>query len=116
MREVAVTFLPDSRRVLLAPGERLLQGAWRAGVGIKSACGGRGKCGSCLVSVAAAAAGALSAPSAQEIALLPSAEEGSNYRLACMAQVHGEVCVAIPPESQALKSPPRKHYTVTRVA
>ena len=33
-----------------------------------------------------------------------------------MAQVHGEVCVAIPPESQALKSPPRKPYTVTRVA
>ena len=116
MREVAVTFLPDSRRVLLAPGERLLPGAWRAGVGIKSACGGRGKCGSCLVSVAAAAAGALSAPSAQEIALLPSAEEGSNYRLACMAQVHGEVCVAIPPESQASRSPPRKPYTVTRVA
>ena len=62
--EVAVTFLPDSRRTLLADGDRLLQGAWRAGIGIKSACGGRGKCGSCLVHVASAAPGALSPPSA----------------------------------------------------
>jgi len=114
--EVAVSFLPDARRTPLAAGDPLLLGAWRAGVGIKSACGGRGKCGSCLVSVASAAAGALSPPSAEEIALLPRVAGENNYRLACMAQVHGEVCVAIPAESQALKSPPRKPYTVTRTA
>ena len=33
-----------------------------------------------------------------------------------MAEVRGALRVAIPPESQALKSPPRKPYTVTRIA
>jgi uncharacterized 2Fe-2S/4Fe-4S cluster protein (DUF4445 family) len=50
------------------------------------------------------------------MALLPRAEEGKHYRLACMAEVQGEVRVSIPPESQALKNPPRKPYTVTRIA
>ena len=111
-----VTFLPDSRRTEVTIGERLLLGAWKAGVGIKSVCGGRGKCGSCLVSVESAAEGALSATTDEETALLPRVEDGHTYRLACMAEVHGEVCVSVPPESQALKSPPRKPYTVTRVA
>jgi uncharacterized 2Fe-2S/4Fe-4S cluster protein (DUF4445 family) len=114
--EAGVTFLPDSRQTKLAAGDRLLLGALKSGVGIKSVCGGHGKCGSCLVNVEQAAEGALSAPSEEEIALLPRGEEAKNYRLACMVQVHGEVCVSIPPESQALKSPPRKPYTVTRIA
>jgi len=116
LTQAAVTFLPDSRRTVVAPGEHLLLGAWKAGVGIKSVCGGRGKCGSCLVSVETAAEGALSPASAEELALLPQVEGGPAYRLACMAEVRGEVCVSVPPESQALKSPPRKPYTVTSVA
>lgn len=114
--EVGVTFLPDARRAQLAAGDRLLLGALKAGVGIKSVCGGHGKCGSCLVNVEAAADGALSPASAEEFDLLPRPEEGRDYRLACMAHVYGEVRVSIPPESQALKTPPRKPYTVTRIA
>ncbi len=114
--KVGVTFLPDSRRVEVAAGERLLFGAWKVGVGIKSVCGGRGKCASCLVIVESAAADALSPVSAEEQALLPRVEAGPTYRLACMTEVRGEVCVSVPPESQALKSPPRKPYTVTSVA
>lgn len=114
--DIEVTFLPDSRRTHVAAGDHLLLGALKSGAGIKSVCGGRGKCGSCLVNVESAAAGALSAPSTEEIALLPLAQDGKNFRLACMAQVYGAVSVSIPPESQALKSPPRKPYTVTRIA
>ena len=113
---IGVIFLPDSRRTQVATGDHLLLGALKAGVGIKSVCGGRGKCGSCLVEIESAAEGALSPPSEEEIALLPLGEAGMRFRLACMAQVRGEVCVSIPPESQALKSPPRKPYTVTRIA
>ncbi len=114
--QVGVTFLPESRRVMVGVGERLLVAAWRGGVGIKSICGGRGKCGSCLVDVDAAQAASLSEAGAEERALLPPAPEGRQYRLACMAQARGETCVAVPPESQALRSAPRKPYTVTRVA
>ena len=110
-----VTFLPESRRVEVAQGDSLLVAAWKGGVGIKSVCGGRGKCGSCLVEVEPGQAEALSAATPEERALLPP---GGNdrFRLACRVHVQGEVRVSIPPESQALRSAPRKPYTVTRVA
>jgi uncharacterized 2Fe-2S/4Fe-4S cluster protein (DUF4445 family) len=113
-----VVFLPDSRTAEVPRGERLLAAAWKAGVGIKSVCGGRGKCGSCLVEVdaAATAADALTPLSDEERALLPADAQGHDYRLACLCDVRGDVAIAVPPESQAVRSAPRKPYTVTRVA
>jgi len=112
-----VTFHPDSRAAEVRRGERLLAAAWKAGVGIKSVCGGRGKCGSCLVEVdaAATAADALTPLSAEERALLPPGGEARGYRLACLCDVRGDLALSVPPESQAVRSAPRKPYTVTRV-
>jgi uncharacterized 2Fe-2S/4Fe-4S cluster protein (DUF4445 family) len=112
-----ITFRPDSRAAEVPFGERLLSAAWKAGVGIKSACGGRGKCGSCLVSVApSAGSAALAPPSAEERALLPGGGADPAHRLACLCRVDGDIDVAVPPESQALRSVPRKPYTPTRMA
>lgn len=111
-----VTFLPEARRVEVKPGESLLVAAWKAGAGIKSVCGGRGKCGTCLVEVEPAQAGALTVGTEEERALLPPGEDSDRYRLACMAHVCGDVQVSVPPESRAVKSAPRKPYTVTSVA
>ncbi len=113
-----VTFHPDSRTVAVRDGERLLTAAWKAGVGIKSVCGGHGKCGSCLVEVDARASAAdpLTPPSAAERELLPPDHEARGYRLACLCDVHGDVALSVPPESQALRNAPRKPYTVTDVA
>jgi uncharacterized 2Fe-2S/4Fe-4S cluster protein (DUF4445 family) len=113
-----VVFHPDSRTAEVPRGERLLAAAWKAGVGIKSVCGGRGKCGSCLVEVdaTATAADALTPLSDEERALLPADAQGRDYRLACLCDVRSDVAIAVPPESQAVRSAPRKPYTVTRVA
>jgi len=113
-----VVFHPDSRTTEVPRGERLLVAAWKAGVGIKSVCGGRGKCGSCLVEVDAAvtAADALTPLTEAERTLLPADAAGHDYRLACLCDVRGDVTIAVPPESQAVRSAPRKPYTVTRVA
>ncbi len=111
-----VTIHPDSRSVEVRHGERMLAAAWKSGVGIKSICGGRGKCGSCIVQIDAADAGALSPPSKTERDLLPAHPEGGTYRLACLCEVHGDVAISIPPESQAVRSAPRKPHTVTAIA
>ncbi|TAK82283.1 MAG: DUF4445 domain-containing protein [Betaproteobacteria bacterium] len=113
-----VRFHPDSRSIEVPRGERLLPAAWKAGVGIKSVCGGRGKCGGCLVEVDAAstAPDALTPISDDERTLLPPEGEARGFRLACLCEVHGDVTLSVPAESQAVRSAPRKPYTVTRVA
>jgi len=112
-----VTFHPDLRSIEVRDGERLLAAAWKAGVGIKSVCGGHGKCGSCLVEVdgALSAADALTLPSAAELDLLPPGPAERGYRLACLCDVRGDLTLSVPPESQALRNAPRKPYTVTDV-
>ena len=113
-----VTFHPDLRSVEVRGGERLLAAAWKAGVGIKSVCGGHGKCGSCLVEVdqTATDGAALTPLSAAERELLPPEPEQRGYRLACLCDVHGDLTLSVPPESQAVRNAPRKPYTVTEVA
>ena len=113
----SVTFHPDLRSVDVRDGERQLAAAWKAGEGIKSVCGGHGKCGSCLVTVdaGASAAGALLPPSAEELDLLPPDPQLHGYRLACLCDVHGDMTLSVPPESQAVRNAPRKPYTVTAV-
>ncbi len=111
-----VTLHPDSRFIELRHGERLLAAAWKNGVGIKSICGGRGKCGSCIVQIEAADPGALSPPSDVERELLPLHPHGGTFRLACECEVQGDLAISVPPESQAVLSAPRKPYTVTAIA
>lgn len=113
-----IVFQPGARAVDVEAGERVLTAAWKGGVGIKSVCGGRGKCGSCLVELdpGEGTGEALSPVSDQERELLPRDAGGRIYRLACMAEVVDDVGIAIPPESEAVRSPPRKPYTVSRVA
>ncbi len=110
-----VTLLPDSRGFDIRHGERLLAAAWKSGVGIKSICGGRGKCGSCLVQIEATNPGSLSPLSEPERELLPAHRQGGTYRLACECEVQGDVAISVPPESQAVLSAPRKPHTVTAV-
>ena len=111
-----VTLFPESRSVEVRHGERLLTAAWKAGVGIKSVCGGRGKCGSCLVQIESAEQGALSPASTAERELLPAHPNGGTYRLACLCEVSGDATISVPPESQAVRSAPRKPFTATPVA
>src|SRR5581483_1135631 len=109
-----VLFQPGLRAVDVDRGERLLVAAWRAGVALKSVCGGRGKCGTCLVEVEAVE-GTLSAPHGDELVLLPESDSARTLRLACMAYVLSDVTVTVPPESEAVRAPPRKPYSVARV-
>ena len=115
---VTVSFAPGERKARVAPGDTLLAAAWKAGAGIRAVCGGRGKCGTCRVEVdhRHLAPGALSGRTDAETSVLPGEFRGELHRLACLAQVNADVAVSIPPESRAEKHPPRKPYSVRRVA
>lgn len=116
-RHATVTFAPDGRAARVAPGETVLAAAWKAAAGIRAACGGRGKCGTCRVEVGpqALAGGALSAPTHEEMSAMPEEFRSGAHRLACLAHVNADVGVTVPLESRAAKHPSPKPYTVRHV-
>ncbi|MBI5441103.1 MAG: DUF4445 domain-containing protein [Deltaproteobacteria bacterium] len=111
-----IVFLPWDLTAPAAAGETILDLARRAGVRMNADCGGRGRCGSCLVRVEGCSCGEVSAPTEEELALLPAKGAGG-YRLACKTRVLGErdVTVFVPPESLIAESSPRKPFTRQRV-
>ena len=117
-RQFTVTFAPGGRVARVAPGETVLAAAWKAGAGIKAVCGGRGKCGTCRIEIdpQALSENGLSAATRQEMSALPEEFRGGAHRLACLVHAYADVAVTVPLESQAVKHPPRKPYTVRHVA
>jgi uncharacterized 2Fe-2S/4Fe-4S cluster protein (DUF4445 family) len=97
-RKAVIRFEPQGKRVEVELGLTLLDSARRAGVGIRSECGGRGLCGKCLVVVEEQSN--LSSPSTAEVRLIPSEKLRAGYRLACQSIVRGSTTVWIPPESR----------------
>ena len=71
-----------------------------AGLLLRSDCGGRGRCGKCLVRVESADAGGLSEPDEAECRSLGDARMSTGHRLACRAVVYGTVSVEVPAESR----------------
>jgi len=73
----------------VVPGSTIAEAAVEAGVRIDTACGGFGTCGRCRVQVT----GDLTSPTHGERAFLTSEELAAGVRLACRAQVTGDVSV-----------------------
>ncbi|MBN1919842.1 MAG: DUF4445 domain-containing protein [Anaerolineae bacterium] len=105
-----VVFQPSGRSGVVAPGASLLEAAHQLGESIVSVCGGQGSCGKCLVRVEEgvfakhgirSTAAHLSPPDADEERLLIQQGAPTAARLACRAQVLGDVLITVLPESQA---------------
>jgi len=90
-----VTFEPDGRGADVRPGATLLEASRRAGVSIRTRCGGIAGCLMCKVHVTKDQAEQLTPPTQAEIRKLGSLlEEG--VRLSCQARTKGDVVVVVP--------------------
>ncbi|HEX9616066.1 MAG TPA: 2Fe-2S iron-sulfur cluster-binding protein, partial [Anaerolineales bacterium] len=106
-----VVLLPSGRRGQVRRGTNLLKAARELGVELESICGGRQTCGKCQIIVEeghypkhglTSASGHLTSPTPQEIEY--SREHPLNgRRLACSAEVAGDLLISVPEESQARK-------------
>lgn len=94
--ENTVDFQPLGRRVQVAEGKTLLEAAQLAGVGLNAVCGGAGVCGTCRVRIVE---GNVSPLTDTERDFLDQEDVEAGYRLACRADVLGDVLVDVPPES-----------------
>jgi uncharacterized 2Fe-2S/4Fe-4S cluster protein (DUF4445 family) len=90
----------DGQTMPTRKGLTLLEAMLSAGVPLRSDCGGRGRCGKCVVGVAGAEAGALSEPDEEEHKALGAERLAAGRRLACRAHAFGEVSLDVPDESR----------------
>jgi uncharacterized 2Fe-2S/4Fe-4S cluster protein (DUF4445 family) len=116
-----VIFTPSGRRGRFEPGTTVLDAARSLGVDLDSVCGGRGLCGRCQVVPAEgsfpkhgieSSDGHLSARGADEDEYDRLRGLSAGRRLGCRAQVHGDVLVDVPPESQVHRQVVRKGVPV----
>jgi uncharacterized 2Fe-2S/4Fe-4S cluster protein (DUF4445 family) len=116
-KQVTVVFQPSGRRGQIEKGKSILEAAQELGIALESVCGGKHVCGKCRVRIEEgffprdglnSSRGHLSPFSAEEKKFISPEEEESGYRLACIAQLNGEVLVYLPEESRGKKQVIRK--------
>jgi uncharacterized 2Fe-2S/4Fe-4S cluster protein (DUF4445 family) len=121
--EYTLVLLPSGRRGRVAHGANLLDEARALGVELESICGGRQTCGKCQVVVEeghfakhdlSSRADHLTPVGARE-AETCSSQAIEGRRLACAAQVVGDLLITVPEESQAHKQVIAKAATDRRI-
>ena len=120
-----VIFTPSGRRGRFDDGTTILDAARSLGVDLDSVCGGRGLCGRCQVVPAEgsypkhgieSSGGHLSPRGADEAEYDRLRGLAADRRLGCRAEVHGDVLVDVPPESQVHRQVVRKGLPVREFA
>lgn len=83
----------DTLHVRAKRGDKLLEVLHNADIGIPAACGGKGTCGLCRVTVSGDGAGT---PLATERGVLSPKERRDHVRLACQTTLRGDAAVQVP--------------------
>ncbi len=115
MKSHRVIFLPASFKVSIEDGTSIQEAAHLAGIDIETICGGKGYCGKCKVIITEGSDHGIES-SKSHLSSLSEAERtyADRYglqpdeRLACQAQVQGDVAVFVPEESRANIFSPQK--------
>jgi uncharacterized 2Fe-2S/4Fe-4S cluster protein (DUF4445 family) len=98
MKKFTIRFEPEGKKLSVDDASTILDLAKVGGIGIRSECGGKGKCGKCRIIVEDQQN--LSEVNETEREHLTPQEIGRGYRLACMTTVLGDSLVFIPSESR----------------
>ncbi|MNI46129.1 Na(+)-translocating NADH-quinone reductase subunit F [compost metagenome] len=88
-----IIFMPDYKKIQVRPGTTLLDAGRKARVNIRTRCGGKAACLMCKVHVVDQSG---LAPMNQNEALKLGGQASEGFRLACQAQVRGNLIVNIP--------------------
>jgi uncharacterized 2Fe-2S/4Fe-4S cluster protein (DUF4445 family) len=120
-----VIFQPSGRRGHVERGKNLLEVSRELGVDIESICGGQKTCGKCKVRVQEGfferhgiecRAANLTPLTDEEKELLTPDEISKGYRLACAAQVAGDLLLYVPEESRGGAQIVRKEVTLRTIS
>lgn len=124
VEEFNVAFMPSGRRGRFAKGTTVLDAARALGVYVESACGGRAICGRCQVELAEGAFAKLQISSVAENVTPPNNIEEryrrkfglkADRRLGCQTQIHGDIVIDVPTDSQMHRQIVRKRAESKRL-
>ncbi len=116
-----VIFTPSGRRGRFPSGTTVLDAARAVGVDIDAVCGGRGLCGRCQVEQGIGSFAKhriesrpehLSSFSSAEVEYRDRHGLEPGRRLSCVARLHGDLVIDVPPESQVYRQVVRKGLDV----
>ncbi len=96
MNQFTVTFQPDNIQVQVTAGSSVMDAAQKAGLPLKSTCGGVGTCGRCAIKV-------LQGEVQVEGSHLPLRLKEQGYTLACQTLIQGDAIIEIPASSRLSK-------------
>lgn len=117
MKKFHVIFQPSGKRGEVSEGKTISEASRELGVEIESICGGAKSCGKCKVKIARGAIapyGEASLPEhispfqEEEGKFIQPHEQADGYRLACAAQIRGDVLILVPEESSGGQQVVRK--------
>ncbi|MHA2231664.1 MAG: ASKHA domain-containing protein [Candidatus Hodarchaeales archaeon] len=97
-KNISLRFEPDGITTMAKQGTTVFRVAMDTGAGLRSECGGKGRCGKCLIQTMSP--NILTAPEESEITRLGLEHAKQGFRLACQAQLRDEGVIEIIPESQ----------------
>jgi uncharacterized 2Fe-2S/4Fe-4S cluster protein (DUF4445 family) len=105
-----VVFQPSGRRGGVPEGSTVLDAARSLGVDIESLCGGAKSCGKCRIKCEAGTAH-LSPFTEEEACFIGEKERAEGFRLACAAEIRGNLVLFVPEESRRSAQVVRKAAT-----
>jgi uncharacterized 2Fe-2S/4Fe-4S cluster protein (DUF4445 family) len=100
-KNIAVTFQPKRKKVMVPAGTNLIEAAHQAGITIPTFCGNRGKCGKCRVKILQPDVGF----STQEQIMLSPEERSLGIHLACQIEINQDLTVEIIREEKISTTP-----------
>jgi uncharacterized 2Fe-2S/4Fe-4S cluster protein (DUF4445 family) len=110
-KKYTISLPSQDRQMLVEPGQKILEALINEGILLRADCGGKGRCGKCIVKILEADENGISPPTQAETDALRKKDIRAGYRLACHATVSGDVAIDIPGSSLlspevAQKGPP----------
>lgn len=114
-----VIFQPSGRRGYVEKGKTIKEASEALGVDIEGVCGNKGTCGKCKVRVEEgvfekygiqSGQAHLSTMASTEVNFFSLKQKNAGYRLACQANIFGDIVIFVPEESRMGKQVVRKSF------
>jgi uncharacterized 2Fe-2S/4Fe-4S cluster protein (DUF4445 family) len=107
-----IRIITEDRQIVAEHGQMLLEALISAGIFLRADCGGKRRCGKCMLKIPQTSHKAVSTPDESEAKYLGAKELAAGSRLACCTEVLGDISIEIPETSRLSPEVAQKGPTI----